>query len=180
MDKAHFRATLSARRKQLSPSWIASHSQQIIQHILKSDIWHNATHIALYLPFNGEVDLRDLLSQADKQLYLPSIQGQQMQFQLFQQHIPLKQHAYGMGQPDFINGLKAPALDLCLMPLLGFDLYGNRLGMGGGYYDRYFAPPNHTVMAAVAYQFQHIEQLPADQWDVKLHHIFSEQGIHTV
>lgn len=99
-----------------------------------------------------------------------------MQFHLYDEHLRIHQHKFGIKQPIYDDTLKQTELDLCLMPLLGFDLNGNRLGMGGGYYDRYFEDNQNTVLAGVAYRFQHIDKLFADSWDVKLHHIFTEQG----
>ncbi len=180
MDKQHFRSNLLAQRRRLSDTWIQTNSQLVADHIKRSQIWQDAKHICLYLPFNGEVDLRLLLNSKDKNIYLPSIQGQAMQFHLYDDSMDMTQHRYGLSQPRFIDQLPPPPLELCLMPLVGFDLHGNRLGMGGGFYDRYFAQNKGTILAAAAYQFQHIDQLPADTWDVKLQHIFTEQGIHSV
>ena len=99
-----------------------------------------------------------------------------MQFQLFTEEMQFEKLNYGLKQPHFIDGLLNPDIDLYLMPLLAFDLKGNRLGMGGGYYDRYLANIQTGIRAGVAFNCQQVEQLPTEHWDVKLHTIFTEQG----
>lgn len=179
MDKNEFRSQLRSQRNRLTAQFIQENSAQVIHHILQSPLWSHNKHIAIYLPFNGEVDLTALLHEQNKHIYLPSIDGTKMQFQRLTPGLSIKTHQFGIQQPEFIHGLKPAPLELCLLPLLGFDLKGHRLGMGGGYYDRYFENDLLTTLAGVAYEFQHIDQLPTDSWDVKLRHIFTEQGLYT-
>lgn len=180
MNKTDIRSQLLKQRKNLSPNQIKALSARTVQHIKQSELYLKSKHVALYLPFNGEVDLTALLSIKDKQHYLPSIQGVKMQFQPYQTAMPLNKHHYGISQPTFIESLQPAKIDLCLMPLVGFDLEGNRLGMGGGYYDRYFehnkTNNNPTQLAGIGYQFQQQNRLPAHSWDVKINHLFTEQG----
>lgn len=178
MNKATIRSQLQSARKQLTPAEAEQHSQATIKHITASTFWADANHVAIYLPCGGEIDLRPLLDVSAKHFYLPSIKGQHMQFQRWHHKLAINPHRFGMQQPDFINELPPAKLDLCLMPLVGFDGSGNRLGMGGGFYDRYFEHNDHTTLAGVAHQCQQVDSLPVDSWDVKLHHIFTEQGHH--
>ncbi len=183
MNKDYIRSELLRQRKSLRPDQIISLSKDIVNNITASNIYQQAKHIAIYLPFNGEVDLSALLKIKNKQHYLPSIKDQQMQFQM---HIPdmhLEQHRYGIEQPTYIESLETAALDLCLMPLVGFDMSGNRLGMGGGFYDRYFEYLNNndcseptTQLAGIGYEFQKQQQLPTQSWDVRINHLFTERG----
>lgn len=149
-------------------------SHAIVHKILNSHLWQNSQHIGLYLPIHNEVDLSALLA-TDKTCYLPSIHGTHMQFQRHHEHLALHTTAYGLRQPQFDAKQARPELDLCLMPLVGFDKQGHRLGMGGGYYDRYFANNISTQLWGVAHAIQHHESLPDDPWDVKLHGIITEQ-----
>ncbi len=84
-----------------------------------------------------------------------------------------------MMQSDFIDGLKRAHLDVCFLPLLGFDALGHRLGMGGGFYDRYFEHNSETLLIGVAHDCQQVDSLPVDDWDVKLHAIVTESQIIT-
>ena len=180
MNKTTIRSQLLAQRKNLSAQQSALLSEKITQHIIGSTLYQQAKHIALYWPFNGEVDITGLLKVSDKQHYLPSIQGQQMQFQAFSAQMSINKNRYGISQPTYIESLQAAELDLCLMPLVGFDMHGNRLGMGGGFYDRYFATSSRSntrpQLAGVGYQFQQQDQLPVQSWDVRIDHLYTEQG----
>jgi len=76
----------------------------------------------------------------------------------------------------------AEQLDAVLVPLLGFDQMGNRLGMGGGFYDRSFefrikSATKTPVLIGVAYDFQQLDNLPAEPWDVPLDIIITETGV---
>lgn len=180
MNKKTIRAQLLNQRKNLDVASIESCSLKIVTKITASGLYKSANRIALYLPINGEVDLTKLLTDPDKLFYIPAIQGNSMQFQLYRANDELEVHHYGVSQPKFIETLTKPFIDLCLMPLIGFDTSGNRLGMGGGFYDRYFAKKHNTLLAGVAYEFQLIDQLPTDPWDVKLHCIFTEHKLYTL
>jgi 5-formyltetrahydrofolate cyclo-ligase len=73
--------------------------------------------------------------------------------------------------------------DLVLVPLVGFDLVGNRLGMGGSYYDRTFAyrlenKTRHQRLVGLAFECQKCERLPAEPWDVPLDGVVTEAGIY--
>ena len=97
------------------------------------------------------------------------------EFELNKYSIPEPVHS----THELING---ESLDLVLVPLLGFDRKGNRLGMGGGYYDRSFAFKNTSntrkpILMGFAYAFQEVKKLVAENWDVKLDYIATENGI---
>lgn len=90
-----------------------------------------------------------------------------------------------MREPD---PLACPALppghaefkpDLIIVPGVGFDMQGNRLGFGAGYYDRYLAHPSmkDTVKIGFAYSFQILPELPADPWDVRMNALCSEKEL---
>ena len=75
-------------------------------------------------------------------------------------------------------------LDLILAPLVGFDTHGNRLGMGGGYYDRTFAYLKHRLhwqkprLIGLAYELQRVADLANHAWDVPLQSVVTEQHIY--
>ena len=96
---------------------------------------------------------------------------------------------YGIPEPAHPNKARnfpLRSLDLVLMPLVGFDTQGNRLGMGGGYYDRSFAfLHRHSHwrkphLMGTAYEFQRLSKLDAQPWDVPLDAIVTEANLYKV
>jgi 5-formyltetrahydrofolate cyclo-ligase len=90
----------------------------------------------------------------------------------------LRRNRYGITEPRGIrHHLAAARLDLVIMPLVAFDADGNRLGMGGGYYDRALARRNHRrILVGVAFSVQQSPAVPALPWDVPLDIVITEQG----
>ena len=71
-------------------------------------------------------------------------------------------------------------LDCALVPMLVFDSQGNRIGMGGGYYDKFFKnPETRPLLIGIAYELQKAEKIISQKWDVKMDMIATEQGLRT-
>ncbi len=172
--KQFVRKQISSLRNDLTPDEVRLNSKIICQRIadLYPSIMCKAT--ALYLPFGNEVDLTSLLLAGDNSFHIPSVQNKNMQFQKWSTELRINRHTLGMQQPQFQPDLPPTQLSICLMPLLGFDDQGHRLGMGGGFYDRYFENNKDTLLIGVAHDCQQWPQLPHDGWDVKLHAIITE------
>ncbi|WP_395374974.1 5-formyltetrahydrofolate cyclo-ligase [Marinicella sp. W31] len=173
-QKQHIRQLKLQARRQLSVDERRQFSAAVIDNIKRSSVWHQAQHIGIYLAINAEVDL-DTLSQHNKSLYIPATQDHRMQFHRYDAQTQLQTGPFQITQPEFKPEYVEPHLDLCLLPLVAFNRKGHRLGMGGGFYDRYFANNRQTVLAGVAFAVQEQPQLPLEDWDVKLQHIFTEQ-----
>ena len=93
---------------------------------------------------------------------------------------------YGIPEPDrpIRQRIRAASLDLIVAPLVAFDIYGNRLGMGGGFYDRTLAflkrrgSWRKPVVVGVAYEFQKVQRLTAQPWDVPMHAIATDRALY--
>ena len=75
------------------------------------------------------------------------------------------------------------SFDMLIMPLVGYDLQGNRLGLGSGYYDRYLEPLRDSpapLRVGVAYSLQEVAPLKPDSWDISLHALVNELGCFTL
>ncbi|MCW8869375.1 MAG: 5-formyltetrahydrofolate cyclo-ligase [Proteobacteria bacterium] len=177
--KSQLRQHLRRKRNALNTDQVQRHSKIIVEKICNSPLWHQSQQIGIYLPFNNEVDLTALL-YTNKSCFIPSIQGTDMQFHRHHERLNLITTSFGLSQPKFISRHQRPDMDLCIMPLVGFDHQGHRLGMGGGYYDRYFENNKNTVLWGVAHAIQEYDELPNDPWDVKLHGIITEQTWLTI
>ena len=133
--------------------------------------------VAGYCAMASEADISQLLTQIESRgtaLALPWIgtQGQDMLFRRWSDAAPLDIAADKFLQPLSTADQVAP--DIILMPLLGFDRQGNRLGQGAGYYDRALAQQSEPLRIGVAWSVQELENLPADPWDMPLDAILTE------
>jgi 5-formyltetrahydrofolate cyclo-ligase len=134
---------------------------------------------------DGEVPLLALLSGPRDFVYcLPVLQpGKRLRFAPWRHGDPLVQNRFGIPEPDLDPGslLDPEALDHVLLPLVGFDGRGHRLGTGGGYYDRSFAFRHGALrkprLVGIGYACQQVDALPAADWDVPLDLIATERGL---
>jgi len=197
MKSDSLRKKIRNERRCLSVLEQQQHAETIIQRIIQSSVYKNASHIALYFPSDGEIDLSGLirlLHNSDKHCYLPVILSPQQAiigFAPFEENSVLQKNIFGISEPVFLKEqLKSvKQLDLILAPLVGFDEQGNRIGMGGGYYDRALQHLNevdfetrHTIKPAVygvAHELQNVEQLQSQSWDVRLNAIVTEKRMTT-
>ena len=145
---------------------------------LGQQLWfRRARHIGSYLPTAGEIDTLPALQRhwrRDTHLYLPVISTHPEVSMRMIGWIPGEQlltNRYGIREPDPRRHQGRPlwALDLLLVPLVAFDAAGNRLGMGGGFYDRLLAGlsrhPRRPRLVGVAYRFQQVACIPVQPWD---------------
>ncbi|PCH59647.1 MAG: 5-formyltetrahydrofolate cyclo-ligase [Gammaproteobacteria bacterium] len=176
------RKSLRLQRRQLSGSDRADKSNALITQILRHRLYRQAKHIAFYSAFDGEVDITPLLLHAynnGKHCYLPvipSLAGQRMHFVPYLSNALEKTNHFGIREPIYKAHTIFPRtkLDLVLMPLVGFDKRGQRLGMGGGFYDRCFEFRrfrrhwSKPTLLGVAFELQKVDSLVSELWDVTM------------
>ena len=187
-SRADIRREMRHKRRNLVATRRAALASHLARHVANSRAFQRSVRLAAYLPNDGEMDLRPLLRRAwnrGKHCYLPVLNGRRLWFLPYQPDTPLAENRFGIPEPAASPRRRWPlqALDLVLAPLVAFDGLGNRLGMGGGYYDRtfaYLASRSHwrrPLIIGVAYEFQRVTELPSHPWDVPLHGIATEQGL---
>jgi len=183
------RNTMRRRRAALPPAVVAEHSRQVAQRLWREPALARASRIACYLAIGGEVDCAPLMADAHERgrsIYLPVLRGNALVFLPWSPGAPLVANRFGIPEPadDGHRALRGPDLDVVLAPLVAFDPAGNRLGMGGGYYDRSFAFRRHRGawrrprFIGLAHAFQRVESLPRQRWDVPLDAAITEQATH--
>jgi len=193
LSRAHLRRLLRAQRRQLSGPEQRKAAQQLYRQLAQHPLFRRARRIALYLPNDGEIDPSPLMHEAwrrGKTLYLPVLSRwpqQQMRFQQVQAQERLVPNRFRIAEPRPERAKQAAAwsLDLLLMPLVGFDAQGGRLGMGGGFYDRCLAfktrqPRLKPVLLGLAHACQQVDRLPLEAWDIPLQAIVTDQAWYQV
>lgn len=186
------RQRIRAHRNALPKAESQRAARDLAKRIVALPIFTAARHIAGYLANNGEMDPAPILEQAfalNKRVYLPVLLGKQepMGFAPYWPQTKLKPNRFGIPEPDIPleNMLSPKQLDLVVTPLVAFDHNGNRLGMGGGFYDRTFAflnqppYPAKPCLLGVAYELQKVTELVCQPWDVPLAAIVTEAAIYT-
>ncbi len=186
-QKNYLRKSLTQKRNQLNLEEQQEKSALIVKHITHSSVFSRAKHIAFYHAVRGEADPAQLQQKlSNKKFYLPILSSKKDQGLVFaptDQNTQYKNNEFGIPEPIVKPSelIDATELDIVIMPLLGFDLKGNRLGMGGGYYDRCFAfkkqQSDKPILMGFAYDFQQVDALSAEPWDVGLDMIATENRL---
>lgn len=183
---ALLRQALKAWRASLPASVVERHSLQAAQHLLRQPFYRRARRLACYMAADGELSCQPLMTaawQQGKEVYLPVLhrRARRLHFARFAPGQALVRNRFGLLEPTTKPYCPPWALDLVLMPLVGFDLAGHRLGMGGGYYDRTFENVRlHGFgprLLGWAHQGQCVSAgLPAQPWDVPVRGVVTEAG----
>jgi 5-formyltetrahydrofolate cyclo-ligase len=182
---------LRARRAALPSPSRDRVARAVAQTLLHARPLADARRVAGYLANGGEVDLRlalEGLRAQGRQTLLPVLcptPPGSLRFAPYDQRSRLHPNRFGIAEPAVPIPLQRRPLDLdlVLLPLVAFDARGNRLGMGGGYYDRSFAALHshggwrRPRLIGVAYAFQEVDRLPAEAWDVPLDGVLTEHGL---
>lgn len=181
-SRSALRDEFFAARRAQNAGDIAAHSRAIAAHCLASNRVQQASSIASYIALPREVQTAELntaLVDSGKQVFAPVVRGQRMMFAPLR--TTLRRAPTGNWQPPLQHCTWLHHLDIVFLPLLAFDAAGNRLGMGGGYYDRCFAAhqrrsTKRPFRVGLGFAWQQAARLPAQNWDVPLHAVVTEQG----
>ncbi len=189
MDNTNLRQTIRQQRKALGPARQLLAAQGLEAQLRAFSVTTDARHIGLYLVNDGEIDPAPFMhwafSQA-KHCYLPVLDSQQSQPMKFAEITPQSQfepNRFGIPEPVVAADdlLDTATLDVILMPLVAFDLKGNRVGMGGGFYDRTLEftrqqpYDQRPKLIGLAHEFQYADAIEPSPWDIPLDGIATEK-----
>jgi 5-formyltetrahydrofolate cyclo-ligase len=182
LDKKQLRLQCRQARKSLTSEQQFQHAQAVMQCLLDLPMLKlPALSIGVTLAFDGEVDLMPTMQALKQQhrLYLPRLKPDTtLDFLFWRENADMKANVLGIPEPTGEQFISIAELDLVLMPLVGVDLQGNRLGMGAGYYDKSLAQASRRpYLIGVAHHCQQVESLPVDPWDIPLDALVTEQGM---
>lgn len=155
-------------------------SRQICAQIEALDCYKKAETVMIYSAVRGEADLR-YLGGSGKRLVYPLCAAEGKMLALWpKDEAAFRQGAYSIPEPDPLRSREiAPEeLDLVICPCTAFDEQGRRLGMGGGYYDRFLPGCTRAVILAAAYEFQKVAELDAQPWDVSMDMVVTETEVY--
>ncbi len=187
--KTQLRKDIRHKRAALTDSDRFSLDSRINQHLISYTEQAQPKVVAAYRAFDGEPDLWSGLSELMERgvtLALPVIEDTPgkavITFRHWHADGEMQRNRYGILEPVDAELIQVADIDLVLIPLVGWNTDGNRLGMGASFYDRLFQPfaeLPRPVRLGVGYQMQQADSIPKDPWDIRLHCILTENGLFT-
>jgi 5-formyltetrahydrofolate cyclo-ligase len=179
-QKASLRQKLLRSRLCLTPSIWQAKSQQLSQHLLNAKKVQEAQTILAYFSFRQEPDLSFLFTQSQAIFGFPRCVDQSLFWHPWQPGEPRRKGRFGILEPHpDSRQLEAEEVDLILVPAVGCDRQGYRLGYGGGFYDRMLETPRWQKIPTlgIIFDFAYVDQLPIDPWDYALDGVCTETGL---
>ncbi len=183
MDKNTLRGVLLQKRAEFSREQRRDMDREIATGLIGSQIFKNASMLLIYAPLENEINLLRVAHEARKRgipIAFPRCdkENSTMQFYILPEGQKLSPGAYGIPEPPEDASLCVPdERALCIVPALSYDLAGNRIGYGKGYYDRYLSTfPGVTV--GTAYAAMLLKSVPTEAHDLPVDWLFTERGIY--
>jgi len=177
VNKSIIRKKILEIRKQKSSKNLKINFKYILKILKKNEVYGKV--IGGYFPYNHEIDVMEILKKFEKQNYqisLPRIKKNfQMDFFQWSTKDPLVINRYGIPEPTS-QATKYP--NILLVPLVAYDKNLNRIGYGGGFYDRYIKKIKKNkkiITIGLAYSFQKVIKIPVNQYDINLDFIITEK-----
>lgn len=177
------RQQIRLKRQQLSQTEQTVAANQVLHRVLQHHLISSANHIALFLSFDGELDTHPLIEYLwaqNKKIYLPVLHPfsrHQLLFLRYRPDTQLIKNRFTIAEPalNVMDVTPISQLDILFVPLVAFDKQGQRLGMGGGFYDRLLAnwPKKHFYPIGLAHDCQLAEKIPTAPWDIPLPEIIT-------
>ena len=187
-DIASLRRTLRARRRAVPPADRKRAALRLALTVARAGWLKPGRRVGLYLPLAEEIDTHPLLALAQRrrcQVFVPRVTDYRRHRMRFMPLVGrLRKGRYGILEPRGGAGRSVRSLDLLLMPLVGFDAHGNRIGMGKGYYDRALAYLDtrrswrRPLLVGLAFECQRLPSLPVREHDVPLSFVVTEVNLH--
>ena len=186
-DRVLLRRELRQRRRDLPASVRIAAANTLADRLLALPFLPSSGHVAGYWAMDGEIGLHAFQLRLPPTLTycLPLLHADEtLRFAPWRAGAPLVTNRFGIPEPDIDpdDALPASEMAMLVLPLVGFDARGARLGMGGGWYDRSLAfrharaaPP---WLVGAGFAVQQVEALPLEAWDVRLDAVCSEAATH--
>lgn len=185
LSKHEIRKLIKDEKSKLSHIEIEKVSDEIIKQFISSNEYNQADIICTYVAFNQEILTNSFIEYSilnGKKVAVPKVQNQEMDFYYITDLSELEIGYYGILEPKTSNKVKEDELKdknvLMIMPGLAFDLKGNRIGYGGGYYDKYLEKHEKVkfLKIAFAYEFQILKDIEVDKFDKKVDQIITSKN----
>lgn len=184
MSKEYLRKLIKDARDNINQTEREKHNNIIFDLLTNSDFFKNCQSLYIFMSFGSEVDTIRIINEAlnqGKKLYLPRILNKNMEFYKIDSLDRLKKNKFGFLEPDASYEIDNKIYNNCnrlmIVPGIAFDIYGNRIGYGGGYYDKFLSRHgNNFIKLGIAYDVQLINHIYKEQHDISLDYIVTNKG----
>uniref|UniRef100_A0A3B0M0R3 5-formyltetrahydrofolate cyclo-ligase n=1 Tax=Arsenophonus endosymbiont of Trialeurodes vaporariorum TaxID=235567 RepID=A0A3B0M0R3_9GAMM len=177
------RQTVRQYRRQLTCEQQNSAADKITHLMLEHHLIRSSSHLALFLSFDGEINTPLLIKKLwtpNKKVYLPVLHPfnhHQLLFLHYRPDTQLIKNRFHIDEPalNVMDVMPIAQLDILFVPLVAFDTQGQRLGIGGGFYDRLLANwrKKHFYPIGLAHDCQLVDKIPTAPWDIPLPEIIT-------
>ena len=180
--KRDIRKMMTALRAAMSEKERAEAGRLIAARLFSSKVYEDAGTVCCYASFGSEVPTEEIIEESlrrGKCAAVPKVTGKQkMKFALIHSMADLKAGFHGIPEPEsWCREIpKCGSKLLVIVPGVVFDRAGNRIGYGGGYYDKFFAKVD-TIRMGIGYSEQIVDELVHEEYDKKLNYLLTDKGI---
>jgi len=182
--KEQIRSTLMEKRRCLAGSDVQEKSRHIKQRLFAMDEFKGAHRILFYVSYDNEVGTHEMIKEClamGKQVVVPKVdkRSRSMSVSLLTRWEDLEACAYNIlePKPDCIKEVPVDSIDLMIVPGVGFDAQGNRIGHGFGYFDRLLQHRKKAHIIGLAFECQLVEKIPVETHDVCVGKIITEERV---
>ncbi|NVK21940.1 MAG: 5-formyltetrahydrofolate cyclo-ligase [Kangiellaceae bacterium] len=178
-QKNYIRTRIKHERLNLTSPFMQRSAIALLGHISQSSLIEDHQNFAFYLPARGEISCLPIIEYAlaqGKKCFVPKVYPNKKRGMWFLPYTgpeSVQKGSYGILEPNasISQAIRPSELDIIFMPLVAFDPHGNRLGMGGGYYDAVLSSikkADRPQLIGLAYNLQQVRMIPEQKWDVRM------------
>lgn len=180
-EKKEIRKKIFKARKEHTDAWIRENSLRITEALTQLPEYRNAERIMAYADYNHEVITRYIIEQAwkdGKEVAVPKVFGKDMVFYRLTDFSQLESGYFGILEPKEDGETVSWEEAMMVMPGVAFDINCNRVGYGGGFYDRFLEKHPEVCRVAVGFSFQILPEVPTEPTDIRPQVIVTEENIY--
>lgn len=177
MEKGTMRRNIRILKKQYTEEQLREKSRLVINRLMEHESVKKAKTICLYYSLPDEVythDLAEHLMKAGKEVLLPRVTGEEeMEIRKYTGMQDMTESAYHIQEPSGELFTAYHDIDVVVVPGMGFDKDGNRLGRGKGYYDRFLCQIPEIYKIGICFDFQIMDKIPTEPTDIAMNTVIS-------
>ncbi len=176
-DKKELRKIIKGKKLLLSDADKDREALLVYEQLEKLSAFHEAEHILCYWSLPDELETQQFIEEwySKKNIYLPRVVGDRVEVVPYKGYDMMQKGAFNILEPSGLAISDLKQIDLVIVPGVAFTSNGQRMGRGGGYYDRLLPLLEQAVKIGVCYQCQVVDDLPIEKHDVKMDEILFAQ-----